>query len=386
MPYSIFSTHIIADSIGDLPQGSQYLGYTAYVGSTGKLYVCDGGSFEGWSEQGKGVKGDNGSYGPQGPQGPTGPTGSAGATGPQGAAGVTGGNANLLTNGGFEIWQRGSTGFTLFTADRWQIATHDTPVLSGGVLTHHISGIGVTQESGSGNIKTNSKYALKGAVVLNSTGNINYTRLLQRIVISDNWQGLLGQTLSFRISVKLGAAVNDACSAFVTTDGTGGTSNYSSYHGYNTSYEDLDVINITVPSDATYIDVGIAFSADCTAYLDNAMLTVGATAQPFAPLHPTEEIQRCQRYYEVFAPEMISYGYSGGVLQFTYGFACDKAATPILSKFGTWTVSNCSQPSTGSRAGTEQRSCIVGAVVTTTGYTYFFPTDATCYLVAEANP
>lgn len=229
-----------------------------------------------------------------------------------------------LVNGGFEMWQRGAGAFTAnnaYTADRWQILLAGTDTLS------------VSREGT--NKKTNSLYAAAVAFTL-GTG-AGGTQLRQALVISDNYHGLLGQAISLRIPIKLSAAVADAVRAFIQTDGTGGTTTYSAYHGNNTNWENLDVNNITVPSDATYVRVGVAFAASCTAYVDNAMLIMGNAAVDYVPLTPEEELSRCQRYYEVWGGTAIYETFMGGFCNGTTSLATvfiykvTKAVVPTLT-------------------------------------------------------
>jgi hypothetical protein len=41
----------------------------------------------------------------------------------------------------------------------------------------------------------------------------------------------------------------------------------------------------------------VAFLASGTYYVDAAMLVIGSTVVPYAPLHPADDVARCQRYY-----------------------------------------------------------------------------------------
>lgn len=194
---------------------------------------------------------------------------------------------NLLTNGGRERWQRGTGSFTAtgaYTADRWRIELAGTDTIT------------VTQESGSTNKKANSQFSLKAVFTLGSGAGAS--RIYERLAISDDWYGLLAQALAYVDSVKLGSGVASAVRVGVKTDGTGGTTTYSGYHGNNTNFEELSPASITVPTDATYVEVGVYFAASCTAYLDNAMLVLGSVAADYAPLHPAQEMERCERYFQ----------------------------------------------------------------------------------------
>lgn len=244
--------------------------------------------------------------------------------------------ANLLTNGGFEIWQRGAGPFTAhnaYTADRWKIELAGTDTLQ-------VDREGTTK-------KANSLYSAKCAFTLGTGAGA--TRLVQALKISDGYHHLLGKAVSIRVPSHCNAA--SALRIGVKTDGTGGATTYSGYHAGTSAFADLDTVNITVPSNATYIEIATYFAASCTAYLDNAMLVPGSIAADYMPLHPAEEMQRCQRYYELVGVaadnSIIISGYASAASQpfyFTLPFKVNKAVSPSISKNGTWPVVNCSQP------------------------------------------
>jgi hypothetical protein len=86
-----------------------------------------------------------------------------------------------------------------------------------------------------------------------------------------------------------------------------------------------------------------------TLYLDNAMLVIGPAPAPYQPLHPQEELARCQRYYEVLGATtqaIYSSGNGGAGVQegMTIWFAVTKGGIPTATKNGTWNVNNCNQP------------------------------------------
>jgi hypothetical protein len=83
--------------------------------------------------------------------------------------------------------------------------------------------------------------------------------------------------LNFAMDVKLSSATANACRLEIYTDGTGGTSTYSSYHGANTNWERL-LVSVQVPSDATRVVSRIQFySTTPTYYLDCGMVTTSAS-------------------------------------------------------------------------------------------------------------
>ncbi len=285
---------------------------------------------------------------------------------------------NQLTNGGHELWQRGAGAFTAnnaYCADRWQIYLAGTDTLS------------ITR---SATKKTNSLYASACAFVLgNGAGATQYQ---QKLVIStsDEYHHLLGQVVSLTISVKLLAGVASAVRSFITYDGTGGATTYSSYHGNNTDWEDLTVLNVTVPTDATYVLVGVALAASCTAYIDNCALTLGPQAPVYEGEHPAELWDRCQRYYEIQAgtvggqPWVVNNnGGAAGYIACSPVFTTRKTVAPTMTKSGTWIVNKVGQP-------VARASSVIGynlyAQISSAGNQYFQPDSVDDTVTAEANP
>ncbi|MHB8916534.1 MAG: hypothetical protein ACYC4H_00790, partial [Desulfocucumaceae bacterium] len=239
----------------------------------------------------------------------------SGATAPEWHTPVL--QANLLTNGGFEIWQRGAGPFTAsaYTADRWRSYIEGTDTMS-------ISREGVIK-------KSNSLYSAK-FVYTKGTGSAG--QLSQALIIADGFHHLLGKTISLRVSLHANAT--GAARIGIETNGTGGSALYSSYHVGDSAWANLDV-SYTAPVDATFIFIHLDLRASVTAYFDNAMLVVDSQAADYMPLHPAEEMAKCQRYYEVHggvASGIPSVGrmYASGAASYMYGytFQTKKAGTP----------------------------------------------------------
>ena len=280
---------------------------------------------------------------------------------------------NLLVNGGFEIWQRG-TSFSgaadgTYTADRWQVG-------KGGTSTINVDRESTTK-------KANSQYSLKVAYTHNAASSIK-----QDLKIADGYHHLLGQKVSLRIPVYANTA--SAVRVGITTDGTGGTTTYSSYHAGNSAWADLSVNGVTIPSDATYVRVSVHLEASCTAYADNAMLVPCTFAQDYWSLTPAEEWERCQRYYEPHAggtstlPFVNSYAAAVGENKMSHVlFHTRKAIVPTMTKNGTWAVLNCAQP-------TVQRGDVHGYVLvalsTAAGQLDATPNSSDDTITAESNP
>jgi hypothetical protein len=183
--------------------------------------------------------------------------------------------ANLLTNGGFEIWQRGTV-FTgpsaSYTADRWGIAIG--------------AGCSINVARDTANVEPGSTYNV-GIAHTKGTGN---SYLYQDIKFSD-FANLKGKTVTFSVRAKTTVA---AALSVLIVDGVSNSA--ASYHSGSGLYETLSV-TYTVAATATYLGVWIYMGASGNYYADNAMLVVGAQPADYAPLHPADDLARCQRYY-----------------------------------------------------------------------------------------
>ena len=277
--------------------------------------------------------------------------------------------ANLLTNGGFEIWQRGTGPFTgaVWTADRWVTVLSGSDTISVSKDTVNVDASGAcaavtfTLGSGGGNSGFNQ-------------GNF-----------VDSINELRGRTLSFSVRVRTSTpnAVRAAINNYYST-----TSHYtySSFHTGNGTYQTLSV-TATLDPTATVLQVVLFFAASCTAYIDNAMLVVGSQPADYAPLHPADDMARCLRYYEILQPEVSQYvGAAGAVTLYAVPFRVVKPVTPTLTKNGTWNVTNCAQPVVGSRSGAETSMFYFYVTSTATGNTAAYPSASGQNISVEANP
>jgi len=243
--------------------------------------------------------------------------------------------ANLLTNGGFEIWQRGNGPFTVsgaFTADRWVIYPVGTDTLS-------------VQRSANIPPNTGSVWCATCILVLGS--GAGGTAIAQTLKQADGDQ-IQGRTFTFSIAVY--TTVAGAVRAFASADGSGTPNITSAFHPGDSTYHTLSV-TITVPQNATGLNIGCYFAASTGAncFLDNAMLVVGSQPADYVPLHPADDLARCLRYYEILGEQSgeitwSAAAYAAGNFDVPIGYKARKAVSPTVTKNGTWGVANVSQP------------------------------------------
>jgi len=275
--------------------------------------------------------------------------------------------ANLLTNGGFEIWQRGNGPFATagaWSADRWSNSAQAGDSLS------------ISRDT------ANADGAPSGACAACTftRGGSGTSTLLNTLVVSTDYAALRGKTVT--LSIRVRTSVASAVRAFLQVDSTPAL---GTIHTGDGTYQTLTV-SAAVPAGATSVYVGVSLMATCTAYIDNACLVVGSQAVNYVPLHPADDLARCLRYYEVLYGELQGYAAAGATAAYGLSFKVPKAVSPTLTRVGTWTVTNCSQPNPGPRTGKDTQGCYLASVVTAAGSFSFVPDLSGMYLTAESNP
>src|SRR5215471_2337362 len=270
---------------------------------------------------------------------------------------------NLLTNGGFEIWQRGNGPFAAgnaYSADRWFDSLQP--------------GTSISKDT----TNTDNSAACMAVTTTSATTNAAPSQVWN--------QGILDRqqykNKVFSASVRVRTSVANAV-RLVLWDGT--TATYGAYHTGNGQYQTLTVT--ATPTGAT-LDLGVNIEAAGTHYLDNAMLVVGSVPADYAPLHPADDLARCLRYYERQSPELTSVatGASQNLLV-AQPFRVPKPVTPTLTVGGSWTATNCSAtPSVGQRGGAAD-SFYYLVSSTASGPAGIYPSGSPAgFISIEANP
>jgi len=291
--------------------------------------------------------------------------------------------ANLLTNGGFEIWQRGTGPFTAsgWGPDRYYLSIVGTDTLS------------VSRDAANALV---SGYCAACTFVLGTGGGTS--NIAQPLKLATEQPNVRGRTVTFSMSVKCGTA--NAVRLGVSGDG-GLVSVFSAFHVGDSQYATLSV-SVAVPASATFINLNVLFAASCTAYLDNAMLVVGSVAADYAPLHPADDLARCLRYYETIGGTNGEYLVTGQAYAATNAlaplrFTTRKAVTPTVTfptgpggfqcyGAGASPITLTAISGGGITPAGTQISATVASGLVAGNATLIFPNTSLGTVVVEANP
>lgn len=276
--------------------------------------------------------------------------------------------ANLLINGGFEIWQRGAGTFSAnnaYSADGWKI-------ILGGTSSLNVDREGTTIDSG-------SQWSAK----VTYTHGTATSALRQTVPIV-----LQARTRTLAWSMRVRSSTANAVRLKVT-DGTNTWT--SAFHTGGGTFETLTVATAAIASGASTVNLDVSFEAGTAQahYLDNSACTFSPAQPDFYPLPDWEEMQRCQRWYEVIGPGSAGISIGGiatAASQQAYMSLrfVPKPATPTVTKNGTWTTSNTTGQPTVGNADTD--SLVVTITSNAAGQFYAHNGAAGCTITVDASP
>jgi hypothetical protein len=259
------------------------------------------------------------------------------------------GRRNLLINGDFQVWQRGTTFSSLtasdYTADRWISYASST---SNTTTTRQSFSAGQTDVEG------NPKYFLR----LDNTPDADTTwmELFQRVEDVTYFSAVY-VTLSFWIKSNRNSVSDNNFFSFRQNFGSGGSSTVStasSTFEISTGWE-KKTLTVHLPSisgktvgTGSYLEVHLAQSSSVTAdtYYDiaNVQLEVGKVATPFEHRSYGEELALCKRYYQEWGRDNTYAGRLHGIVNssgtgiFHWDFPVTMRVTPTWTVYGSGTA------------------------------------------------
>ena len=300
------------------------------------------------------------------------------------------GRRNLIINGGFDVWQRGTTGSVVggpayVSADRWKIYvnTSTTITLSRQTFT-----------SGQTEVPGNPTYY--GRFSWLGTGSAQFFGIEQLV---EGVHHGAGDYLTISFYARTGNGENMTLGVnrnFGSGGSTGDT--VGNYTLELETYWKKFAITVPVPSlSGKTIGSGNCMSltwyrsGTVSTYLDlsNVQVEYGKTATPFEHRSYGEELALCQRYYQRMGDtntnEIVLGGYSvsGTAIYHSIQLPVEMRIVPTLTQVGTFYTVNSGQP--GSLSGHRGRKGF-GVAHTTTGTgSFLIATSPNAYFVLDAE-
>lgn len=238
-------------------------------------------------------------------------------------------NPNLLINGDFQVWQRGTeftqtASISKYTADRWAI--------------------GFVND---GKTHTVKRYT-DGALYINPNGG--YTKLRQVIETPDS---IRGKTVTLQVCAKGGRT--DGTKAGLQygygtyTSGTYASPTLVATRMWSNDDYEIGTQTFTVPDSGNiYIEM-YSFTYN-PVYIKWVKLEVGETATPFVPRSYAEELAMCQRYYRTFNNLFsLNTTFKYGTINNQFSFCLE----PPMRATPTVTFSNCRLSRVSSASATQ---------------------------------
>jgi len=208
-------------------------------------------------------------------------------------------NNNLLLNGNFNIWQRG-TSFTStgYTADRWYAAINGSVNIvkkgSGGLLDNNTYCLRIRTRATNSSviisqtIETLNLEPLRGDVV-----TLSFYARIPTTEITNNWTDNIYACCNYSTSIDDIITNKTLIETSVINQSV---SNPSSWIKYSVTF--------TIPTDARTLSVEIRPSNTSTLPLNSVLdisqikLEQGSSATSFHDLTNTEELSQCKRYFQ----------------------------------------------------------------------------------------
>ena len=266
---------------------------------------------------------------------------------------------NGVINGGFDIWQRGTTSATTafaYTADRWLKNS----------ATHYNASRQVTGD-------TTNLPTIQYCARVQRTASSAVTTLIEFTTPFETTNSIpfAGQTVVYSFYARRGAnysSTSNVLSSSVYT-GTGTDQTVFGYTGLTQAVTGNATLTTTwqrfsftgtLSASTNEISVYFAYTPTGTAgaadffEVTGVQVELGSVATTFSRTGGTiqGELANCQRYFQTITgdnafPLLQGYGGTSGVNAENFTFPVTMRIAPTATKTGTWTTNNCSQVSAG---------------------------------------
>ena len=271
---------------------------------------------------------------------------------------------NLIINGGFNIWQRGTsfaaTGSVIYGADRWSffraaLGTGATVSRQSALLTGFQYSARVQRDSGN----TSTEQILATQVF----ESVNSIPLAGKNVVYSFWAkagaNFSGASSAITVSLQIGTGTDQSTNTLRFGGWTGQTSLLATTQVITTTWTKYQ-FTATVPSTATQISVSLGYNPVGTASTNDwfeitgVQLEVGSTATDYEFKPIDVELAQCQRYFQELP---IHYGEGTSVnTKRSVVFFSEMRATPTgtltIQVFdGSWKSATSTSVSVGKRGG-----------------------------------
>jgi len=261
-------------------------------------------------------------------------------------------NPNLLINGDFQVWQRG-TSFTTpveaYTADRWKAWCQAVSKLSG-------NGIRVSFSN--------------AWQYIQQTLNDYYIEAGEKLTISARIKSSIARPINVYLysgATYIGHLAMDATTSYAVSSAT-----------------------ITIPSDISSITILCQNTTTLSSDVDikHIKLERGSIATPYYPRTFAEEYAMCKRYYEKIGP-IMELGTANVGFDRVFAFTAEKRIVPTartispngaIDKIGYWNGSGWTDITPSLVAVSEKYGMRVAASLSIyTNYSFFIVSDAEIY-------
>jgi len=210
------------------------------------------------------------------------------------------GRKNLIINGGFDVWQRGTSGFghNVYSADRWR---EDYNTGNGVAISKHNIPSG-----GETGLPLGFTSAFKYALTVGSGAGLGLNDVRQKIELPKRFEG---QTFTLSYYVKASSSCTVSNRRIYATNVTNPFSGASlSSLSVTTTWQrvtdtfTLGTSSTAVYSSSSFLDVvlsaPVATSVNIDYYITGVQLELGSVATDFEHRSYGEELALCQRYYQ----------------------------------------------------------------------------------------